>query len=87
MKPSKKTNLLFWFYHFQSNSAAAVPSLGGAHPQNTSRYLGNELDCIFKYTINPRSDILFGYSHFWRGNKINNPQDADFIYTQYQLNF
>ena len=51
------------------------------------RYLGNELDVVLKYTFNPRADTLFGYSHFWSGNKINNSQDADFFYTQFQVNF
>ena len=87
MKPSEKTSLLLWYYHFQSNSAAPVPSVGGTPPQNASRYLGNELDVLLTYKFNPRSDILFGWSHFWRGSKINNPQDADFFYSQWQFNF
>ncbi len=87
MKPCDKVNLLFWFYHFQSNGVNPVPSIGGTPAQNTGKYLGNELDCIAKYKISQRSDILFGYSHFWRGSKINNTQDADFFYTQWQQNF
>jgi hypothetical protein len=30
---------------------------------------------------------MFDYSHFWRGNKILAPQDADFFYTQWEMNF
>lgn len=50
-------------------------------------YLGQELDLIAKYAIGPRSNILFGYSHFWRGDKILGPTDADFTYVQWELNF
>ena len=49
--------------------------------------LSEELDLIAKYTFGPRSNILFGYSHFWRGDKILAPRDADFFYTQWELNF
>lgn len=87
MTPRQDWTLLLWAYHFQSSSAAPVPAIGGTPPQNASRYLGNELDLILAYQFNPRADILFGYSHFWRGSKIDNPQDADFFYTQFQMNF
>jgi hypothetical protein len=33
---------------------------------------------------------LFGWSHFWTGNKITPPGgavDADFFYTQWELDF
>jgi len=40
-----------------------------------------------KYSIGPRSNALLGYSHFWRGNKITAPQDADFVYVQWTTNF
>ncbi len=86
-KPSKKTSLLLWYYIFQSNTSAPVPSLGGTPAQNAGKNLGQELDLIFKYQIAPRSDILFGYSHFWRGSKISETNDADFIYTQFTVNF
>jgi hypothetical protein len=40
-----------------------------------------------RYCIGPRSNVLFGYSHFWRGDKILAPEDADFFYTQWETNF
>lgn len=86
-KPTDKLSLLLWFYVFQSNDDGPVPSIGGTPSQNASRNLGQELDLILGYKIRPRSDILFGYSHFWRGSKINNPHDADFFYTQWTVNF
>ncbi|MCP4192528.1 MAG: alginate export family protein [Planctomycetaceae bacterium] len=86
-KPNDRLTLLAWYHHFQSHSAQAVPSIGGTPAQNGSKYLGNELDLLAKYQLTPRSDLLFGWSHCWRGNKIDNPEDADFFYTQFQLSF
>ncbi|MCC7474378.1 MAG: alginate export family protein, partial [Pirellulales bacterium] len=89
MKPTKKWDLLFWYWRFLANSSSdTVPSIGGTPTQSLSRtHFGDELDMIAKYAIGPRSNILFGYSHFWRGNKILAPQDADFFYTQWEFNF
>ena len=86
-KPAAKVNLLLWFYVFQSNTAAPVPSIGGTPSQNAGKNLGQELDLLLKYTLNPRSNILLGYSHFWAGSKVNNPEDADFFYSQWTYNF
>ncbi len=87
MKPTKKLSLLFWYYHFMSAEASAVPAIGGQPTQNTSKDLGDELDIIAKYGISARSNVLLGYSHFWRGNKLTGPQDADFVYMQWTTNF
>jgi len=89
MKPSKKVQLLAWYYHFMANQAGTpVPSIGGTAPQSTtSKDLGDELDLIAKYAISARSSALIGYSHFWRGNKINAPKDADFVYVEWHRNF
>ncbi|MCP4190048.1 MAG: alginate export family protein [Planctomycetaceae bacterium] len=86
-KPCERVTLLGWYHHFQSNSRRAVPAIGGTPAQNASKFLGNELDLLAKVQLTPRSGLLFGWSHFWRGNKINNPNDADFFYTQFHLNF
>jgi alginate export protein len=89
MKPTKNISLLAWYWHFMAaEQGDIVPSLGGQPTQNTSSNdLGDELDLILKYGIGPRSNILFGWSHFWRGNKITGPKDADFFYTQWTQNF
>jgi len=87
MKPGPKWNLLIWYWHFMSNTAAAVPAIGNTPAQTASRNLGDELDIILKRTIGPRSNVLLGWSHFWRGNKIIGENDADFVYGQYTLNF
>ena len=91
MKPGKQWKLLIWYYHLMSNTNAAVPSVGNTAPQNDSKDLGDELDIILTYEIGPRSNVLFGWSHFWRGNKLATPtnedEDADFIYGQWTLDF
>jgi len=89
MSPTKKWDFLMWYYYFMANSASdIVPANGGTEVQSTSRtHLGDEFDLLAKYKISPRSNVLFGYSHFWRGNKILAPKDADFFYTQWEMNF
>ena len=92
MNPHKKVSLLLWYYHMMADRAQdIVPSIGGTPAQSTtSTDWGDELDFIVKYSFRPRSNILFGYSHFWAGNKITPPGgavDADFFYTQWELNF
>ena len=70
MKPHAKWNLLLWYYYFGAAETediipgVAVPS--NAAPAGEDDF-GQELDFIAKYTISPRSNILFGYSHLWRG--------------------
>ena len=80
---------LAWAYYFRAAERGdIVPAITATETQNlTSADLGEELDLIAKYTFGPRSNILFGYSHFWRGNKITAPHDADFTYVQWELNF
>jgi hypothetical protein len=89
MYPHEKLELFLWYWYFQSNTANdIVPSIGGTPPQSTdSKDFGQELDLYARQIIGPRSNILYGWSHFWRGNKILAPKDADFFYVQWELNF
>ena len=90
-KPTDKLTFLLWYYHLMANQDTdIVPSIGGTPAQSAaSKDWGDELDLVATYTINPRSNILFGWSHFWAGNKIvaANKSDADFFYTQWTQNF
>lgn len=89
MSPAKKLKLLMWYYYFEAAEdndvipGVAVPSVQVLGENN----FGQELDLIARYQISPRSNILFGYSHLWRGSKIVGTDDADFFYTQWELNF
>jgi len=88
-KPGAKWTLLMWYWHFMANTDDIVPSVGNTPPQHTtgSKDLGDELDVLIKYNIAPRTNVVFGWSHFWRGDKIIGTTDADFLYGQWELNF
>ncbi len=57
-----------------------------------ARSLGQEIDLTVTYTLNPRMDVLLGYSHFFSGSYYKQTAgvpfrgDADFFYTQFQWN-
>jgi hypothetical protein len=87
--PSPNWNLLLWYLHFMANQDTdIVPANGGTPPQSlSSKDYGDELDIVAKYNIGPRSNVLVGWSHLWRGSKILAPNDADFLYMQWELNF
>lgn len=89
MNPTKKLSLLLWYYNFQAVEANdPIGSIGGTPAQDpASKDFGNELDFVAKYQMNPRQNVLFGYSHFWAGDRIINGNDADFFYVQFTRNF
>ena len=98
LQPAEKWKLLLWYYYFFLQNGNDTPynvNMTPFNPTNQpgSRDLGHELDCIVTYTICPRADILFGYSHFFAGQYyrttagIPHTGDADFFYTQFQWNF
>jgi hypothetical protein len=65
-----------------------VPAIGGTPLQSlASKDFGDELALILRYNFAPRSNILFGWSHLWRGNTILAPSDADFFDVQWEVNF
>jgi hypothetical protein len=97
LQPQEKLQVIVWYYYFfldrLSDSPYNVnmtPFAPGVTPG--SRDLGHELDLLFMYTLNPRMDLWFGYSHFWSGRYYDTPGlpfsgDGDFFYTQYTWNF
>lgn len=92
MKPTDKWSLLFWYYYIgaavDSDIVPGVATNTAPIQNTTSDDLAHELDIIASRTLGPRSNILFGYSNVWAGNKIVNPlSDANFFYTQWELNF
>lgn len=97
--PTDKWTLQAWHHIFALDqakdamyNAAGVPIrrdiTGGS-----GRYVGQELDLTAQCTLSGRSDILFGYSHFFAGTfvKNTNPVDvsgnADFFYMQFTRRF
>lgn len=89
MKPSSKLSLLAWYYYLgAADESDVIPGVAVPSAQTLdSTDFGNELDLIAKYQLDPRSNILFGYSTLWRGSKIIGTDNADFFYTQWELNF
>lgn len=89
MAPAEKWKLLMWYYYFgAAQEDDVIPGVAVPSAQRLDENdFGHELDFIARYQIVPRSNILFGYSHLWRGDKIIGTNDADFFYTQWELNF
>jgi hypothetical protein len=96
-QPRKDWKVLLWYYYLFLDTTADTPYNVNMTPYNpanapASRDLGCELDLLVQYTINPRMEIWFGYSHFDAGQyyaltpgAFNG--DADFFYTQFHWNF
>jgi len=99
MQPHEKLKLLLWYHILQLEDIRDVPygvtmaPFGPAGLVPGSRDLGQELDLVATFLINPRLNALFGYSHFFAGDFYGTTAgvpydgDADFFYTQLQLNF
>ena len=58
-----------------------------------SAFLGQEIDATVSWNINPRTNLLLGYSHFFSGGYyhltpgVPDRGDADFFFTQFEVNF
>ena len=98
LQPCQKIKLLIWYYYLFLHSINDTPYNVNMTPYNpnnapASRDLGHELDLLLTYSLNPRSDLVIGYSHFFAGKYyeqtpgVNFQGDADFFYTQYHWNF
>ena len=98
MQPHEKLKVLMWYYYFLLSDRSDTPYNVNSSPFNpanapASRDLGHEIDLLFTYTLNPRMDVLLGYSHFFSGKYYKDTPgvpyrgDADFFYTQFQWNF
>jgi hypothetical protein len=97
--PTPKLKLLAWYHIFFLDQARdALYNANGAAIRHdptgaAGRDVGQELDLTVQYLFTPRTDILFGYSHFWAGDfvRATNPPgvtgDVDFAYTQFSLRF
>ncbi len=96
---SAKQKLLLWwhlFYLDQSRdalyNAAGVP-IRSSPTGAAGRSVGQEIDLLWSVQVNPRCDVLFGYSHFFAGSFVRNTNpagvsgDADFYYSQWAWKF
>ncbi|HUY35487.1 MAG TPA: alginate export family protein [Pirellulales bacterium] len=97
--PNNKTTLLAWYHIFELDQArdSLYNSQGLAirtDPTGKSgRNVGQEIDATVQYQINPRADVLIGYSHFFAGSFVKNTNpvgvsgNADFYYSQWSYRF
>lgn len=97
-KPHDRLRVLLWWYVFHLEEARdALYNAAGApirvDPNATAGTdVGQEIDLVLDVTINGRTSVLFGYSHFFTGDFIANTapfvaDDADFYYTQFSRRF
>jgi len=94
-KPCKPITLelqghLFW----RADKADGLYNAGGAAYRaagnDNSREVGAEIDFLAKYALNPHTDVLLGYSHFFAGAFIEQTgpsDDIDFVYTAVEFRF
>ncbi|MGE3818267.1 MAG: alginate export family protein, partial [Isosphaeraceae bacterium] len=96
----KRANLLLWYNNFHLASARdALYNAGGVPYRRdltgrAGRYVGDELDVMLNFLVNPNVDWQIGLSHFWAGSFIQrtakNPEsaeDGNFFYTQFTFRF
>ena len=74
MKPHEKLKFIVWYHRFWLQSDTdALYNAGGApiyqDPTGGSgNDIGQEIDLALNWSITPRMNLLFGYSHFWTGD-------------------
>jgi hypothetical protein len=97
-QPREKINMLIWYHYFFLDSKSDTPYNVNMTPFNpgsapVSASLGHEIDTTVQWVINPRMDLLLGYSHFFAGDYYKQTPgvpfrgDADFFYSQFTVNF
>ena len=77
--PHEKAKLLVWYhvFHLEQARDALYNAAGNAIYQDPTGLsgtdVGQELDLVLQWTLTPRSNVLFGYSHFWGGDYFDSP--------------
>ncbi len=97
VQPTKKLKLLAWYHYFRlaniNDATYTVVMTPVSLNPSGSRDLGQELDLRASYNISTRTNLTLGYSHFFTGNYYSTTAglptsaDADFVYTQFTVNF
>ena len=92
----ERVKLLVWYHYFFLDQAT-TPFSVVMTPYNTtaaaaSKDLGSEIDLLATVTVNARTNIVLGYSHFASGDYFSQTNgavdaDADFFYSQFQMRF
>lgn len=97
LDPRPKWQFIAWWHLFYLDSARdALYNAGGSVVRQdptgaAGRYVGNELDLALRWKVAPRADVLFGYSHLFPGEFLDNTpgggDQSDFYYTQLSVRF
>jgi hypothetical protein len=98
LTPHEKVEILLWYYYFFLQNRNDTPYSVVMTPYNAanapaSADLGHEIDLTLSYRFRPRATVLVGYSHFFAGEYyartpgVAHRDDADFLYTQLQVDF
>lgn len=92
-----RVSLLLWYHQFflveDTTPYSLVLTPFNPNVAAGDRDLGQEIDILFNININPRHNVLVGYSHFNSGAYyeetpgVPTDADADFFYLQYQTQF
>jgi hypothetical protein len=95
-----RVTMLVWYHYFLlaedtvPYNVAMIPYNQTAGPAEDDE-LGHEIDILFDINLNPRNNILLGYSHFSGGDyydtagtgPADGDNDADFFYAQFQTRY
>lgn len=96
-----RVSMIVW-YHYFLLVEDTTPYSVVMTPYNTAsaagdRELGHEIDVLFNITLDPRNNVLLGYSHFSAGDYydttanlpagVDQDADADFFYAQFQTRY
>ena len=94
---SPHVELTLWYHYFflDQKTTPYNADMTAFNPNNAAadRELGQELDILLNFSLNPRNELLLGYSFFQSGKYYQltpgTPSDADgqFVYLQYQTRF
>jgi len=89
-----KTSLAYHFFWLAEAEDALYNAGGGAVRRDplgrSGREVGSELDLTLLWNLDVHSSILFGYSHFWDSDFIQNTgrsENANLFYVQYGFKF
>lgn len=95
---TSRLQLLAWYHQFFLANLDNGPFGVTMQPFNPgvpagNANLGSEIDLLASYMLTPRINVLAGYSHYFTGDYyrttpgVPTSADADFVYTQFQIDF
>ena len=98
---TKNISLLLWYHYFrlveETTPYSVVMTPYNKDVQAESKDLGHEIDLLFNINLDPRNNVLLGYSHFFGGDYYDtdgikpaiagDDADADFFYAQFQSRY